>query len=153
MERSVEKSSKWPIIIHSEYILNNDQDSDMAEIVQLNEGMATTRFLINKPVLKIGRDPASDISIDDALVSKEHALIEVVASAEKEGEVEYYIKDLDSTNNTYINEQKVTRQQLKNNDVLRVGLNNFKFVDDNKEDFEKTKTLHKSWFPGVFYTK
>jgi len=125
----------------------------MAEIVQLNEGVATTRFLINKPILKIGRDPASDISIDDALVSKEHAVIEVIASAEKEGEVEYYVKDLDSTNNTYINERKITRQQLKNNDVLRVGLNNFKFVDDDKNDVEKTRTLHKSWFPGIFYTK
>ena len=125
----------------------------MAELLQLSDGVASTRFLINKPILKIGRDPECDISIDDGLVSKTHAVIEVVASKTKEGEVEYFIKDLDSTNFTFLNEQKISRQQLKNNDIVRVGLVNFKFADDDKNDMEKTKTLHKSWFPGIFYTK
>lgn len=125
----------------------------MAELVQLNDGVATTRFFIDKPVFKIGRDPGSDISIDDGLVSKAHAVIEVVASSEREGEVEYFIKDLDSTNNTFLNEHAITHKQLRNNDIIRIGLNNFKFADDDRDDMEKTKTLHKSWFPGVFYTK
>ncbi len=125
----------------------------MAELIQLNDGIASTRFLINKPIIKMGRDPGCDISIDDALVSKEHAVIEVVASSAKEGDVEYYVKDLESTNNTFLNEQKITRQQLKNNDIVRIGLNNFKFADDDPSDMAKTRTLYKSWFPGIFYTK
>lgn len=125
----------------------------MAELLQLSDGAASTRFLINKPLIKIGRDPDCDISIDDSLVSKTHAVVEVVASKSREGEVEYYIKDMDSTNHTFLNEQKVGRQQLKNNDIIRVGVVNFKFADDDKEDMEKTKTLYKSWFPGIFYTK
>ena len=125
----------------------------MAELIQLNDGIASTRFVINKPIIKMGRDPECDISIDDALVSKEHAVIEVVASSVKEGDVEYYVKDLESTNNTFLNEQKITRQQLKNNDIVRIGLNNFKFADDDPSDMAKTRTLHKSWFPGIFYTK
>jgi len=125
----------------------------MAELIQLNDGVPSTRFLINKPILRMGRDPECEISIDDALVSKEHAIIEVVASSDKEGDVEYYIKDLESTNFTFLNEHKVTRKKLQNNDIVRIGLNNFKFADDDPSDMEKTRTLHKSWFPGIFYTK
>jgi len=125
----------------------------MAELIQLNDGVASTRFMINKPLITIGRDPESDISIEDGLVSKGHAVVEVVASAKKEGDVEYYIKDLDSTNNTYLNDKKISREQLKNNDIVRIGLTNFKFADDDMNDMEKTRTLYKSWFPGIFYTK
>jgi pSer/pThr/pTyr-binding forkhead associated (FHA) protein len=125
----------------------------MAVIVQLHEGVAINKFVIFKPVLRIGRDPESDIYVDNDVVSAEHAVIERVEGAETKGSAEYYIQDIGSTNCTYLNGKKVVREKLEHNDMLRIGFTSFKFVDDSKGNPEKTTKIHKSWIPGVYYTK
>ena len=48
----------------------------MAMVVQLHEGVAINKFKIDdKAILRIGRDPDSDIFIDNTVVSTEHAVI------------------------------------------------------------------------------
>ena len=125
----------------------------MAVIIQLHEGVAINKFFIYKPVLRIGRDPESDIYVDNDVVSAEHAVIEMVESAEDNGAPEYYIQDIESTNATYLNGKKIVREKLKHNDILRIGFNSFRFVDESKENPETTTKIHKSWIPGVYYTK
>jgi len=125
----------------------------MAVIIQLHDGVAINKFFIYKPMLRIGRDPESDIYVDNDVVSSEHAVIEMVESAETKGAAEYYIQDLGSTNSTYLNGEKVVREKLEHNDMLRIGFSSFKFVDESKENPETTTKIHKSWIPGVYYTK
>ena len=123
----------------------------MAMIVQLHEGVAIKKFELGKTKLRIGRNPENDIYIDNGVVSAEHAVIET-----KEGEQEsqdFYIKDLGSTNSTFVNGEPVTTRKLKHNDIIRVGWNNFKFIDETKKNPDKTAKIHKSWIPGVYYTK
>ena len=123
----------------------------MAMIVQLHEGVAIKKFELGKTKLRIGRNPENDIYIDDGVVSAEHAVIET-----KEGEQEsrdFYIKDLGSTNSTFVNGEPVTTRKLEHNDIIRVGWNNFKFIDETKKNPDKTAKIHKSWIPGVYYTK
>jgi pSer/pThr/pTyr-binding forkhead associated (FHA) protein len=123
----------------------------MAMIVQLHEGVALKKFELDKPELRIGRDPESDIYIDDGVVSAEHAVIETKESAQ--GSPEFYIKDMGSTNSTFVNGEQITTKKLEHNDMIRVGWNNFKFIDEAKKDPDKTAKIHKSWIPGVYYTK
>ena len=123
----------------------------MAMIVQLHEGVAIKKFELDKPKLRIGRDPDSDIFIDDGVVSAEHAVIE--AQEDVQDSPEFYIKDLGSTNSTFVNGEQITTKKLEHNDIIRVGSNNFKFIDEAKKDPEKTAKIHKSWIPGVYYTK
>jgi pSer/pThr/pTyr-binding forkhead associated (FHA) protein len=125
----------------------------MAMIVQLHEGVVIKKFEIDKPTLRIGRDPDCEIYIDDGVVSTEHAVIEVKESSKPKGSPEYYLKDLESTNSTFVNGKKITSIKLAHNDIIRVGWNNFKFVEDTKKDPDKTSKIHKSWIPGVYYTK
>ena len=126
----------------------------MAMVVQMHEGVAIKRFkLDDKPILRIGRDPDSDIFIDNAVVSSDHAVIEAIDNPESEGAPEYYIKDLNSTNSTFVNDQKITRHKLQHNDMIRVGWNNFKFVDEAEGAPDKTSKIRKSWIPGVYYTE
>ena len=47
----------------------------MAMVVQMHEGVAINKFKLDKPVLRIGRNPDSDIFIDNTVVSTEHAVI------------------------------------------------------------------------------
>ena len=126
----------------------------MPMIVQLHEGVALKKFALDdKPILRIGRDPESDIYIDNDVVSAEHAVIEMKESAEPKSPPEYYIKDLGSTNQTFVNGQSITSKKLVHNDIIRVGWNNFKFIDETQKDPDKTAKIHKSWIPGVYYTK
>jgi pSer/pThr/pTyr-binding forkhead associated (FHA) protein len=125
----------------------------MAMVVQLHEGVAINKFKLDKPILRIGRDPASDIFIDNEVVSTEHAVIEVKDSPKSGGAPEYFIEDLKSTNSTFVNGEKITRRKLQHNDMIRVGWNNFKFLDEAEGDPDKTSKIRKSWIPGVYYTE
>jgi pSer/pThr/pTyr-binding forkhead associated (FHA) protein len=125
----------------------------MALIVQLHEGLAVNKCPLDQPRLRIGRSPECDIFIDDAVVSSEHAVIEKVENQDSKGSFDYFLEDQNSTNGTFLNDEKTTRQKLNHEDVIRIGWASFKFIDESKMDPEKTAKIHKSWIPGVFYTK
>jgi pSer/pThr/pTyr-binding forkhead associated (FHA) protein len=101
----------------------------------------------------IGRRPDADIYIDDKLASQQHARIEIKPNPKAKGGVEHYIEDLDSTNHTYVNNEAITRKKLDHEDLIRIGKHVFKFVDESEALGDKTTKLHKSWIPGVYYTK
>ena len=68
-----------------------------------------------QPVLAIGRDPANDLVIDHKLASRRHARFE-------QDDVGFYIRDLDSTNGTYLNGDRITGAQLlRNNDEVWIA--------------------------------
>jgi pSer/pThr/pTyr-binding forkhead associated (FHA) protein len=123
----------------------------MAMIVQLHEGVAIKKFELDKPKLRIGRAPDSDVYIDDGVVSTEHAVIE--SKQDVPDSPDFYIKDLGSTNSTFVNGEQITTKKLEHNDIIRVGWNTFKFIEEAKKDPNKTAKIHKSWIPGVYYTK
>ena len=125
----------------------------MARIVQLLDGIPTAQFEIDKPELRIGRSPESDVYIDDPSVSTDHCLIETVDPDSDDNPAAYYIRDLGSTNGTYVNIDRVERRRLVHEDVIRIGLKNFKFIDENSAAYVKTAKIKKSWIPGVYYTK
>lgn len=127
----------------------------MIMLLQLDDDVVINKFRITEKRTLIGRRVECDITIDDISVSGEHAALEVEDSVEYDGEFNYYIKDLGSTNGSFVNEMEAKRQRLKHNDIIRIGWINFKFWDEEKEDhtLEKTSKIKKSWIPGVFYSK
>lgn len=125
----------------------------MASLVLINDGVAISRFPIGKSRVRIGRASDNDIPIDSPLVSKHHAEVEIVRSPEPGGPNEYHLVDLDSTNHTFVNDTRVTRQRLRHDDVVRIGLNTFKFIDEREQDMDATTKIHKSWIPGLYFTK
>lgn len=68
----------------------------------------------DKEVITIGRNVKNDIQIDNLSVSKQHARI-----VKRQGK--YFIEDMKSTNGTYLNEKKITKEKLANNDVITIG--------------------------------
>ncbi len=125
----------------------------MAMVVQMHEGVAIKKFKLDKPILRIGRDPDSDIFIDNTVVSVEHAVIKAEGDPESGGAPEFYIEDLKSTNSTFVNGEKITHHKLRHDDMIRVGWNTFKFIDEAEGDPNKTAKIRKSWIPGVYYTE
>ncbi|MCW8955470.1 MAG: FHA domain-containing protein [Gammaproteobacteria bacterium] len=124
----------------------------MAMIIQTVDGVVSNRFDIEKTALKFGRSSSNQVQIDDLAVSSKHA--QIVVKQNEDGMDAYYLQDLDSTNGTFLNEEFVEAdQQLHHNDNIRIGWNNFIFIDENEVDLEKTSEIKKSWIPGVYYTK
>lgn len=125
----------------------------MAMLVLTHEGLTIKRIALDMPELRIGRKTDSDIFIDDILASQNHAKIEIIENREKAAGADCFIEDLGSTNHTYINGAPIDRKKLAHNDVIRIGKHTFKFIDDVDDTGDKTARLHKSWIPGVYYTK
>ena len=72
------------------------------------------RFFIDRPELAIGRDPASDIFLNDMTVSRSHAVLEA-----RHGEVS--VRDAGSLNGTYVNGQCAERAVLRDGDIVQIG--------------------------------
>ena len=123
----------------------------MALIIQTVDGVIVNRFDIDEAGLSFGRGASNQVQIDDNAVSTTHARIDIEKNTG--GEPVYFIQDAGSTNGTFLNEQQVDRQTLNHKDVIRVGWNNFVFIDEDARDFEKTAKITKSWIPGVYYTE
>ncbi|MFL1467133.1 FHA domain-containing protein [Marinobacter sp. DUT-3] len=111
----------------------------MASLSQLVDNVVVNTFEVNQPEIRIGRKADNDIRIDEISVSGHHAVIESVPNVYLEGTVDYYITDSDSTNGTFVNEIRIDeRQRLNSHDVVRIGWNEFRFVDENENALEKT---------------
>jgi len=124
----------------------------MASIIQLVDGVVANRFNIEGDGLKFGRTGTNQVMIDDLAVSSEHA--QIVVLKDEQGVLKFVLEDLGSTNGCYINEQKIAGQQLlRHKDIVRIGWNNFTFINDDEVDLEKTREVKKSWIPGVYYSK
>lgn len=125
----------------------------MALLILLQDSEAGVRFRIDKPLFTIGRSQDSDICLDDELVSKQHAQIEVIPQEEAKLTFAYYLQDQESTNHCFVNDEQVKLKKLMHGDIIRIGKNNFRFIDDANDSLEETLELHKTWFPGVFVTR
>ena len=129
----------------------------MAVLIQMQDGESGVKVRINKQRFSIGRGPENDLCLNDELVSKVHAIIELmVKEAPKKNEPpisEFFIHDQNSTNHTYVNDKSISMYKLKHNDVIRIGMNNFQFQHDASDTLQETTQLRKTWIPGVFLTK
>lgn len=111
----------------------------MASLSQLVDNVVVTTFELDKPEIRVGRRSDNDIRIDEISVSGHHAIIESVPNAYLEGTVDYYITDTGSTNGTFVNDIRVDgRQRLNSNDRVRIGWNEFRFIDEEENALEKT---------------
>ena len=87
---------------------------------------------LTKERTTLGRRPYSDIVIDNLAVSGEHAVIHMADDGVE-------IEDVGSTNGTYVNAKAVTRQELRNGDIVEVGKYKIRFLQEAEgENFEKT---------------
>jgi diguanylate cyclase (GGDEF)-like protein len=108
-------------------------DACLIELIGKQENKKYNLFIqdiINKKeyAFSIGRDPnINDIVIDDISISRQHALIY------KKGDY-FYIKDNDSTNGTYINDEKIkVEATLSNQDQIKFGGTILKFLQGDIE--------------------
>jgi two-component system, cell cycle response regulator len=109
--------------------------------------------LLDKEITVIGRAEKADLRIIDDGISREHSRVL------REGD-QIVLEDLGSTNGTYCNATRVTRQPLSEGDKIMIGTGTilkFTFHDEIDEVFQQqltesalrdplTRTYHKKFF-------
>ncbi len=80
---------------------------------------------VEKPIVVVGRGDA-DVHLDDSEVSRRHAQVEFRGP-------NTYLRDLKSTNGTYVNEQRITVALIDNHTEFRVGASTLMLIvtDEN----------------------
>jgi pSer/pThr/pTyr-binding forkhead associated (FHA) protein len=96
----------------------------MSKLIILNQGMTGRTFELLVERTTVGRVEDNNFQIADGSVSSHHA--EIVLRG---GEI--VVKDLNSTNGTFINNEKITETVLKPGQTLRFGQVELK-IDDGK---------------------
>ncbi len=120
-----------------------------AILCHIVNGASVQSYHIEKEIVNIGRSVENDIFLDEQAVSSTHAVIEKVA---QDDSFKYQIRDLNSTNHTFVNNLKIDAKVLENNDIIRIGFTTLKFMNDSTIDLTATVKIKKSWIPGVYYT-
>jgi predicted component of type VI protein secretion system len=101
--------------------LDGHAPSSARLVVEQGGGLSSGQAFIVGGGLVIGRGGGSEVQIDDTFASGRHARV-----FDHDGHV--FIEDMDSTNGTYLNGQRVTGQEpLHRDDRIRIGDTEFRY--------------------------
>ena len=93
-------------------------------LVPLNGQHAYQTFRLRSGGTKIGTAPPADIVVNDGFMSTEHCQI----NCSPQG---FTLIDNGATNGCYVNERKVAKHDLVDNDMITLGKTNFRFKSIN----------------------
>ncbi len=72
-------------------------------------------FIFEIPEIILGRDPTCTLNVDDQTISARHAKLSYHQS-------QWWVKDLGSTNGTFLNQERIEEQQvITSGDILQFG--------------------------------
>lgn len=110
-----------------------------AGVTLMLDNKVVGRFLISKPETIIGRNPGSDILIENPGVSRQHALI-------REEDGRFIIEDKGSANGTFVENEKITSRELKDGERIKIlkyeMLFNIITAKSEGEEGETEKTMY-----------
>ena len=110
----------------------------MSKVVLSFNGNTVKEYELDKEVLTIGRKSDNDIHIENLAVSGNHAKILTILN-------DSFIEDLDSTNGTFIGDNKITRHTLQNGETIVIGKHELKYINESaaadQAEFDKTMII------------
>jgi hypothetical protein len=83
-------------------------------------------YPIHQTPVSLGRDALCDVSITDSRLSRQHAMIYYFAP-------DFYLKDLGSTNGSFVNDKRIKQSAIKNGDKIKLGSTLLEFIVSNIE--------------------
>lgn len=106
----------------------------MPQLIASVEGVEVKHVFLHKDRTTLGRKTSNDIVLDNLAVSGEHCVFEL------HGLAEVYIEDLRSTNGTFVNNRKVTRQKLNDGDLIAIGRFRIQYLTASEQPSQYSET-------------
>ena len=106
-----------------------------AVLVLCDGEFAGAEYPLTSEETLIGRNPATDITLLDESISREHAIVAWDTTTGC-----YAIEDLQSTNGTRVNGKRVRSAMLGDGDEIQVGHTRFRFFLANLGDVPRGRT-------------
>jgi pSer/pThr/pTyr-binding forkhead associated (FHA) protein len=97
----------------------------MPKLILSLDGLVVKEVQLSKSRSTIGRRPFNDIVIENLAVSGEHAVIENTGN-------QVVLKDLGSTNGTYVNGKPIRKQVLEYGDEIEIGKYTIQYVEKSE---------------------
>ena len=99
-------------------------------------GVALVSVKLRRDGTIFGRQ-RGDVLLDDSECSSTHCQILNIND-------EYFIFDMNSTNGTFVNNEKIVKAQLKEGDIITLGKKNYRFALEAASQVRNIKTVFKS---------
>ena len=95
---------------------NRDSFPTPPKISLIKQSLETSEtFIFEIPEIILGRDPTCTLNVDDQTISARHAKLSYHQS-------QWWVKDLGSTNGTFLNQERIEEQQvITSGDILQFG--------------------------------
>ncbi len=103
----------------------DELDDTLASLVVRTGPQAGECFVLRDVLTRLGRHPASEISLDDITVSRRHA--EIIREGSR-----YTVRDVGSLNGTYVNQERIEEAVLNHGDELQIGKFRLVFFDTSE---------------------
>ncbi|MBD3670765.1 MAG: FHA domain-containing protein [Gammaproteobacteria bacterium] len=107
----------------------------MAKLILSQAGKPDKDILLEKDRTTLGRRPDNDIPLQEGTVSGAHAVITKLADDSFE------VEDQNSTNGTFVNGQRITKQALNSGDILQLGQLRMIFSQSSSVGSDSTMVL------------
>lgn len=119
-------SNQKTMIIRGSVFEDPERDRHAALIVLRGDELGRDFRLRPKPMV-IGRSTEAEICLPDQGASRRHARVDFAGTDDADDPL-YTIQDLNSTNHTYVNSERVESATLRDGDKVRIGDTVLKFV-------------------------
>ena len=107
--------------------LNGDGEAGRPRLFLTYNGRTLREIEMNRPRMLVGRSDHNDVCVNSRFISRHHALFVKHGTAT-------FLMDLNSTNGTYVNSQRVSNHVLLHDDVISIGNHGIKFHDPNARE-------------------
>ncbi|HKC51909.1 MAG TPA: FHA domain-containing protein [Myxococcota bacterium] len=108
--------------------------SHSVSLVFASGPLAGSEVALERPRITIGRAKTSEVLIDDASISHQHAALEL-------GSGGYRIRDLGSTNGVVVNGARLALAELKHGDTVALGQIELRYVVGARSSTPKTHVV------------
>ena len=116
----------------------------MPQLIATVGGVEVKHVYLAKDRTTLGRRGDNDIILDNAAVSGRHCVFEL------KGLADVYVEDVGSTNGTFVNNKRVKRQKLEDDDVIAIGSFRVRYLAASEESgFGATSVLQQGPNPPV----
>jgi len=114
----------------------SDERPDHACLVVIFGAEIGKRIELAREDVVIGRANTAELQLDIDNVSRSHAVIRRTARG-------YVLRDLDSTNGTYVNDQPIRERALSDGDQIRIGRSMLKFLTSNNVEAQYHEEIYR----------